>query len=123
MLSFLGPQGPPGSQQQTPRLPPAPQPQPGGLAPGAMAQGGMAPGGLAPGAMAPGGLAPGGMAPGQPGQALPADFVCPLRPNHGVEGRPILLRANHFQVRMPQGVIHHYDISISPDKCPRRVNR
>jgi eukaryotic translation initiation factor 2C len=24
---------------------------------------------------------------------------------------------------MPKGFIHHYDISIQPDKCPRRVNR
>ncbi|XP_041360926.1 protein argonaute-2-like isoform X5 [Gigantopelta aegis] len=53
----------------------------------------------------------------------PADFVCPQRPNRGTEGRPILLRANHFQVRVPKGFIHHYDVSITPDKCPRRVNR
>ncbi|XP_064651875.1 protein argonaute-2-like isoform X9 [Lineus longissimus] len=51
------------------------------------------------------------------------DFQCPGRPNHGTEGRPIMLRANHFQVRMPKGFIHHYDVSITPDKCPRRVNR
>lgn len=51
------------------------------------------------------------------------EFKCPTRPNHGQEGRPILLRANHFQVRMPKGYIHHYDVSITPDKCPRRVNR
>ena len=38
-------------------------------------------------------------------------------------GRQIALRANFFKVRLPQGVIHHYDISILPDKCPRRVNR
>ncbi|XP_077990342.1 protein argonaute-2-like isoform X3 [Glandiceps talaboti] len=50
-------------------------------------------------------------------------FMCPRRPNHGVEGRPILLRANHFQIRMPRGDLHHYDVSIQPDKCPRRVNR
>ncbi|XP_070208150.1 protein argonaute-2-like isoform X2 [Littorina saxatilis] len=52
-----------------------------------------------------------------------ADFNCPPRPNHGTEGRTILLRANHFQVRIPKGYIHHYDVSITPDKCPRRVNR
>ena len=28
-----------------------------------------------------------------------------------------------FQLRLPKGDIHHYDLSISPDKCPRRVNR
>lgn len=53
----------------------------------------------------------------------PIDFRSPRRPNHGQEGRPILLRANHFQVRMPRGYIHHYEVSIVPDKCPRRVNR
>lgn len=24
---------------------------------------------------------------------------------------------------MPRGFIHHYDVSIQPDKCPRKVNR
>ncbi|XP_074656844.1 protein argonaute-2-like isoform X2 [Tubulanus polymorphus] len=51
------------------------------------------------------------------------EFASPARPNHGTEGRPIMLRANHFQVHMPKGLIHHYEVSISPDKCPRRVNR
>ena len=38
-------------------------------------------------------------------------------------GQQIALRANFFKVRLPQGVIHHYDLSILPDKCPHRVNR
>jgi eukaryotic translation initiation factor 2C len=50
-------------------------------------------------------------------------FTCPRRPNLGHEGRPIILRANHFQISMPRGYIHHYEISIQPDKCPRKVNR
>lgn len=50
-------------------------------------------------------------------------FTCPRRPNLGREGRPILLRANHFQISMPRGYVHHYDINIQPDKCPRKVNR
>ncbi len=50
-------------------------------------------------------------------------FLCPRRPNIGREGRPIILRANHVQVNMPRGYIHHYHIAISPDKCPRKVNR
>lgn len=33
------------------------------------------------------------------------------------------LRANHFQISMPRGYVHHYDINIQPDKCPRKVNR
>ena len=47
-------------------------------------------------------------------------FKCPRRPNLGREGRAIVLRANHFQISMPRGFIHHYQISIVPDKCPRR---
>eukprot|EP00094_Tigriopus_californicus_P002468 TCALIF_02385-PA protein Name:"Similar to Ago2 Protein argonaute-2 (Mus musculus)" AED:0.07 eAED:0.07 QI:0/0/0/0.5/1/1/2/0/1061 len=50
-------------------------------------------------------------------------FVCPRRPNLGRDGRPILLRANHFQITMPRGFISHYHVSIQPDKCPRKVNR
>ena len=50
-------------------------------------------------------------------------FVCPRRPNLGHEGRVIILKANHFQITMPRGFIHHYDVSIQPDKCPRKVNR
>ena len=51
------------------------------------------------------------------------DFAPPKRPNFGTVGKPIALRTNFFQVRLPKGDIHHYDLSISPDKCPRRVNR
>lgn len=53
----------------------------------------------------------------------PTVFTCPRRPNLGREGRPIVLRANHFQITMPRGFVHHYEISIQPDKCPRKVNR
>ena len=57
-----------------------------------------------------------------PGNSSPDGpiFKCPRRPNLGREGRAILLRANHFQISMPRGFIHHYQISIVPDKCPRR---
>ena len=51
------------------------------------------------------------------------DFAPPKRPNTGTVGKAIALRTNFFQVRLPRGDIHHYDLSISPDKCPRRVNR
>lgn len=49
-------------------------------------------------------------------------LTCPRRPNLGHEGRPIMLRANHFQISMPRGFVHHYDVNIQPDKCPRKVN-
>lgn len=50
-------------------------------------------------------------------------FNPPKRPDYGESGRAIALKANFFKARMPRGEIHHYDISILPDKCPRRVNR
>jgi hypothetical protein len=50
-------------------------------------------------------------------------FQCLRRPNQGTEGRPILLRANHFKVSIPGGQIHYYNIDVQPDKCPRKVNR
>jgi len=56
-------------------------------------------------------------------QPPPPEFHPPLRPSFGRIGRPIVLRANHFQVKIPNCVLYHYDVSIVPDKCPRRVNR
>lgn len=53
----------------------------------------------------------------------PPHFTCPRRPNLGREGRPIGLRANHFQISMPRGFVHHYDVNIQPDKCPRKVRK
>ncbi|TGZ63182.1 hypothetical protein CRM22_007061 [Opisthorchis felineus] len=50
-------------------------------------------------------------------------FEPPARPGRGSDGRAISLRANHFEIRMPKGFLHHYDVSIVPEKCPRRVNR
>ncbi|KAL3991106.1 Piwi domain family protein [Acanthocheilonema viteae] len=90
-----------------------------------------------PGSLAPGGpiggsdgseapLPPPSNVPLQrpPGQSTgPLQFQCPRRPNHGIEGRAIVLRANHFAVRIPGGNIQHYSIDVQPDKCPRRVNR
>ncbi len=68
--------------------------------------------------------------PGLPVSGVPSGpagdqplFACPRRPNLGREGRPIMLRANHFQITMPRGYIHHYMVTIQPDKCPRKVNR
>ncbi|XP_075213129.1 protein argonaute-1 isoform X8 [Lycorma delicatula] len=95
-----------------------PPPGPLGAPPGPVAP---------PGAVAvpPGGI--GLLPPQQPHQPpQPADlpmFNCPRRPNLGREGRPIVLRANHFQITMPRGFVHHYEINIQPDKCPRKVNR
>lgn len=47
----------------------------------------------------------------------------PSRPDIGHSGRPISLRANHFQVKIPSIELFHYDVAIIPEKCPRRVNR
>ncbi|XP_044178805.1 probable E3 ubiquitin-protein ligase HECTD4 [Acropora millepora] len=48
-------------------------------------------------------------------------FSPPKRPNFGSVGRQIALRTNFFRVKLPKGDIHHYDLSISPDKCPREL--
>lgn len=50
-------------------------------------------------------------------------FHPPLRPNFGRIGKAIMLRANHFQVKIPKNVLYHYDVTIVPEKCPRRINR
>lgn len=47
----------------------------------------------------------------------------PLRPGFGREGRPIQLYANHFALKIPEGTIYHYDVEITPSKCPRSLNR
>lgn len=56
-------------------------------------------------------------------QMKEVEFQPPNRPNVGQMGKPIWLKANYFKVQIPNGDIHHYDIDIKPDKCPRRVNR
>ena len=48
--------------------------------------------------------------------------VSPKRPGYGTKGRDIQLQANFFELKLPKGDIHHYDVTIIPDKCPRAVN-
>lgn len=48
--------------------------------------------------------------------------VSPKRPSYGTQGRDIQLKANFFELKLPKGDIHHYDVAILPDKCPRAVN-
>ncbi|KAI6226677.1 Protein argonaute-2 [Aphelenchoides besseyi] len=56
------------------------------------------------------------------GQVAP-QFQCPKRPNQGTDGKQICLRANHFQVQIAAKNVQFYAIDITPDKCPRKVNR
>ncbi|XP_023230699.1 protein argonaute-1-like [Centruroides sculpturatus] len=105
-----GPPGPPGSQP--PRGVPGTMSQPGPSETSLTSTGGAS-------AVQPGSSVSQG-APQMP--ELPV-FICPRRPNIGTEGRVIILRANHFQISMPRGYLHHYDVTITPDKCPRKVNR
>ncbi|CEF69226.1 Protein argonaute-4 [Strongyloides ratti] len=53
----------------------------------------------------------------------PYNFMFPLRPDYGTQGREILLRANHFKVSMPIGDVEYYHVDIMPEKCPRKINR
>lgn len=50
-------------------------------------------------------------------------FEPPARNSHGTEGRAINLKANHFEITLASEDLEHYDVAISPEKCPRRVNR
>lgn len=50
-------------------------------------------------------------------------FTCPRRPDEGSEGRVIKLRANHFPITIKAANLFQYDVTITPDKCPRKVNR
>ncbi|VDK38029.1 unnamed protein product [Taenia asiatica] len=53
----------------------------------------------------------------------PFIFEPPARNSHGTEGRAINLKANHFEITLASEDLEHYDVAISPEKCPRRVNR
>ncbi|VDP66365.1 unnamed protein product [Echinostoma caproni] len=70
-----------------------------------------------------GGSGGSGIGNSAPTQQHLVQFEPPPRPGRGSEGRCISLRANHFEIRVPKGFLHHYDVSITPEKCPRRVNR
>ncbi|MGH0165689.1 UNVERIFIED_CONTAM: hypothetical protein FKN15_049195 [Acipenser sinensis] len=56
-------------------------------------------------------------------QQLQQVFQAPRRPGLGSIGKPIRLLANYFQVEIPKMDVHHYEVDINPEKCPRRVNR
>ena len=49
----------------------------------------------------------------------------PKRPSHGTVGRPIKLRANFFQINVSPKLtyLYHYDVEITPNKCPKVVKR
>ncbi|MGH0167140.1 UNVERIFIED_CONTAM: hypothetical protein FKN15_078021 [Acipenser sinensis] len=67
------------------------------------------------------------MEPGTPGagpflpQQLQQVFQAPRRPGLGSIGKPIRLLANYFQVEIPKMDVHHYEVDIKPEKCPRRI--
>ena len=49
----------------------------------------------------------------------------PKRHGYGTVGRPIKLRANFFRMNISPRLsdLYHYDVEITPNKCPRIVNR
>ena len=48
----------------------------------------------------------------------------PQRPGVGTLGRPIDLQTNHFPITFPRrGELYHYDVTLKPDTCPRKINR
>ena len=49
----------------------------------------------------------------------------PKKPGYGTVGRPIKLRANFFRMNISPRLsdLYHYDVEITPDRCPRMVRR
>ena len=49
----------------------------------------------------------------------------PKRPGYGTVGRPIRLRGNFFRLNVSSQLsdLYHYDVEITPNKCPRTVKR
>ncbi|TFY68234.1 hypothetical protein EVJ58_g1134 [Rhodofomes roseus] len=59
------------------------------------------------------------------GPQVPAQHVQAVgvrRPPPGISGRRIMVTTNHYAVEMATGKIHHYDVVITPDNLPVRVN-
>ena len=47
------------------------------------------------------------------------DLEPPRRPGSGSTGREIMLKANLFELNVPDTDLHHYNVDITPAKCPR----
>lgn len=47
----------------------------------------------------------------------------PLRPNYGTVGTKTLVRANHFQVAIPQTTLYKYDVAMQPEIKIRRMKK
>uniref|UniRef100_A0A2N9G2L5 Piwi domain-containing protein n=1 Tax=Fagus sylvatica TaxID=28930 RepID=A0A2N9G2L5_FAGSY len=47
----------------------------------------------------------------------------PRRPGYGTIGEKVMVRANHFLVKVADTDIHHYDVSITPEITSKKVNR
>ena len=44
------------------------------------------------------------------------------RPDYGTAGRPIAVLTNNFVVNIPDKIIRHYDVAITPSTLPSRLN-
>lgn len=51
------------------------------------------------------------------------NYLPPPRTSFGTEGKVIRLRANHFIMSIQTGYLYQYSVNITPDKCPKRINR
>ncbi|XP_014671419.1 PREDICTED: protein argonaute-2-like isoform X2 [Priapulus caudatus] len=47
----------------------------------------------------------------------------PKRPGVGKVGRRIVLRANHFALKIPDSYLQHYDFAFAVEKLPKRLKR
>jgi hypothetical protein len=53
----------------------------------------------------------------------PVQYLPPPRTTLGTEGKTIRLHANHFIMNVPKGFLYQYNVTITPEKCPKRINR
>ncbi|KAJ0027745.1 hypothetical protein Pint_35058 [Pistacia integerrima] len=51
------------------------------------------------------------------------DVSFPARPGFGTQGWKCVVRANHFMVQVADKDIYHYDVTITPEVIPRKINR
>lgn len=57
------------------------------------------------------------------GVAQKSDLELPLRPGYGTIGVKTLVRANHFQVTIPQTTLYKYDVAMVPEIKIKRMKK
>ncbi|TFK64153.1 argonaute-like protein [Pluteus cervinus] len=54
--------------------------------------------------------------------AVPITTIGVRRPGPGTAGRPLRVKVNSFETSIPQEIIRHYDVVVTPDNLPSQRN-